>query len=115
MTKKLLATKPDGVENGGTMTKGDLGVSVGESGTGSGKTADMLASEAGNLSDMPTLTSGGEPKSVLLALAWSPIETLLANGEARMFVGRDSVAVIFKHTNHLPTVGLVPEGDLGEL
>lgn len=38
---------------------------------------------------------GEEPKEILLALVWSEIETLLARGEARVFVGNNEVAVIF--------------------
>jgi len=56
----------------------------------------------------PGLKSGEEPTELLLALAWSPIETLQARGLARVFVGNGAVAVFFHKAELLPYLGLVP-------
>lgn len=62
-----------------------------------------------NLSDIsPLLQTGGEPTELLLALAWSPIETLAARGLAKVFVGKGAICVFFHHTELLPHLGLVP-------
>ena len=68
-----------------------------------------------NLSDIsPLLQTGGEPTELLLALAWSPIETLQARGLARVFVGKGAVCVFFHKTELVPHLGLVPT-DLNSL
>lgn len=62
-----------------------------------------------NLSDIsPLLKNGDEPTELLLALAWSPIETLQARGLVRVFVGNGAVAVFFHQTELAPHLGLVP-------
>jgi hypothetical protein len=62
-----------------------------------------------NLKDTgPVMRSGEEPPELLLALAWSPIETLQRLGLAKVFVGSGAVAVIFQNTSLLPEKGLVP-------
>jgi hypothetical protein len=50
---------------------------------------------------------GEEPSSILLQTIWSSVETLLARGEARLFVGNGEVAVIFLETEKTDK-GLVP-------
>ena len=44
------------------------------------------------------LQSGNETTELLLTLVWSTVETLLKRGDARLFVGDNEVAVIFKYT-----------------
>ena len=62
-----------------------------------------------NSDDMPTvLKSGEEPTELLLALAWSPIETLQKRGLARVFVGNGAVAIFLHKTELVPHLGLVP-------
>jgi len=56
----------------------------------------------------PLLKNGDEPTELLLALAWSPIETLQARGMAKVFVGNGAVAVFFHNTELLASIGLVP-------
>ena len=105
MEKKLLARKRDGGASG-AWTKTGLGESVGENEKPRELPADMLASEAQSFSGTPT--NGNEPKGVLLAMAWTAIETLLARNEARIFAGNGLVAVIFGDTDFSKTDGLVP-------
>jgi hypothetical protein len=50
---------------------------------------------------------GEEPREILLQMAWSAVETLLARGDARLFVGNGEVAVIFANTSKTDE-GLVP-------
>ena len=65
-----------------------------------------------NLSDIsPLLKTGEEPTELLLALAWSPIETLQARGLAKVFVGKGAVAVFFHRADLVPHLGLVPTED----
>lgn len=45
-----------------------------------------------------SMKHGEEPTELLLAVAWSQIETLLERGQARLFVGNGEVAVIFANT-----------------
>ena len=62
-----------------------------------------------NLQDIsPLLKNGDEPTELLLALAWSPIETLQARGLVKVFVGNGAVAVFFHKTELIPHLGLVP-------
>lgn len=62
-----------------------------------------------NLSDIsPLLKNGDEPTELLLALAWSPIETLVSRGLARVFVGKGAVAIFLHETDLVPHLGLVP-------
>lgn len=105
MTKKLLAMTRGGVVNG-VWTNTVSAVSVGESESPPDTPADMLASEAQSSSG--TYENGNEPKSVLLAMAWTAIETLLARNEAKIFVGNGSVAVFFHRTDLSKVDGLVP-------
>jgi len=62
----------------------------------------------------PFMKNGEEPTALLLALAWSPIETLQARGLIRVFVGSGGVAVFFHHTELIPGFGLVPTNDKSE-
>lgn len=50
---------------------------------------------------------GEEPKEILLALVWSAVETLLERGDAKIFVGKGEVAVVFANTSKTDD-GLVP-------
>ena len=62
-----------------------------------------------SLNTLPTvMKSGEEPTELLLALAWSPIETLQARGLVKVFVGNGAVAVFFHKTELIPHLGLVP-------
>ena len=62
-----------------------------------------------NLKDMPTvMKSGEESTELLLQLVWSPLETLLAQGKARIFVGKGAVAIFLHQTELVPHLGLVP-------
>ena len=56
----------------------------------------------------PLLQTGGEPTELLLALAWSPIETLAARGLVKVFVGKGAICVFFHQTELVPHLGLVP-------
>lgn len=104
MTKSLLAMKVVGAESG-AKTRGGFVGSVGESGHRNEPPADMLASAPPN--SKSTFESGSEPSSVLLAMAWTAIETLLAREQARLFVGNGEVAVIFANTSYSETEGLL--------
>ena len=55
-----------------------------------------------------TFRSGEETIELLLALVWSPLETLQRRGLVRIFVGKGAVAVIFHKTDLVPHLGLVP-------
>ena len=55
----------------------------------------------------PRMKHGEEPNEVLLAMVWSAVETLLARGDARLFVGNGEVAVVFANTTKTDA-GLVP-------
>ena len=90
--------KQAGVESGGTMPTETFAESVGGSASVQEPRSDMLASGRQSSPNTPPPMESGEPKAVLLALAWSPIETLLARKEARIFVGKDAVAVFFHRT-----------------
>lgn len=111
MTKQVLAKKPAGAGSGELPTE-NSGASVGVSVKRVGNPGDISVSVAKSLDDMPTLSSDGEPKSVLLALIWSPLETLLANGDARIFVGKDAVAVFLHKTALSQHNGLVPADEV---
>jgi len=58
----------------------------------------------------PALKSGEEPTELLLALAWSPIETLKSRGLVRVFVNKadGKVAILIENCAFLDGVGLVP-------
>jgi hypothetical protein len=61
-----------------------------------------------NLKDISQLLqTGGEPKDLLLALLWSPLETLLARGDARLFVGQGTIAIFLHGVDLVPHLGLV--------
>lgn len=62
-----------------------------------------------NLKDTSkSLKNGDEPTELLLQLVWSPTETLINRGIARVLVGNNSVAVVLKNTKIDPERGLVP-------
>lgn len=68
-------------------------------------------SEKGKKSLQPTantMKSGEEPTELLLALVWSPVETLQQRGLARVFVGNGAVAIFLHQTDLVPHLGLVP-------
>ena len=54
------------------------------------------------------MQTGGESKDLLLALLWSALETLLARGDARLFVGKGTIAIFLHGTELAPHLGLVP-------
>jgi len=56
----------------------------------------------------PLMKSGEEPKSLLLAMLWTALETLLARGDARIFVGKGTIAIFLHATDLVPHLGLVP-------
>lgn len=71
----------------------------------------MSEKEANPKNSQGTKTSmkhGEEPTELLLALVWSPVETLRERGLAEIFVGDGRVAIIFANTSINPSVGLVP-------
>ena len=55
-----------------------------------------------------SLKNGEESTALLLALAWSPIETLAQRGLARIYVDGDSVIVSFANSIIVPGRGLLP-------
>jgi len=62
-----------------------------------------------NLGNMPTvLTSGAEPTELLLQLVWSPTETLMKRGKAKLFVGNGAVAIVLIDVTYDPLIGIVP-------
>lgn len=62
-----------------------------------------------NFKNMPaSLTSGEEPTGLLLQLVWSPIETLIERGQAKVFVGSGRVAILLESVGIDEERGLVP-------
>jgi len=55
-----------------------------------------------------SLKNGEESTALLLALAWSPIETLAQRGLAKIYVDGDSVVVAFANSIIVPGKGLLP-------
>lgn len=45
-----------------------------------------------------SMKHGEEPNEILLAMIWSATETLLARGDARLFVGNGEVAIVLART-----------------
>lgn len=54
------------------------------------------------------MTSGEEPIELLLQLVWSPVETLVTQGKAKVFVGKGAVAIFIHGADLVPHLGLVP-------
>jgi hypothetical protein len=62
-----------------------------------------------NLKDInSSLSSGEEPTELLLAVAWSAIETLAKRGKVKIYVGRNAVAVFFHNVRLDEQRGLAP-------
>jgi len=55
-----------------------------------------------------SLSSGEEPTELLLAVAWSAIETLAKRGNAKIYVGKNAVAVFLHNVRLDEQRGLVP-------
>ena len=67
--------------------------------------------EEKNSDGMPTvLTNGAEPIGLLLQLVWSPTETLMKLGKARLFVGEGEVAIVLANTIYDRDKGLAECG-----
>lgn len=54
------------------------------------------------------LKSGDEPTELLLQLAWSPLETLIRRGNAKLFSGDGAICVVLLATQFDENLGLVP-------
>ena len=66
-----------------------------------------------NLPDMPTLfRNGEEPTGLLLALIWSPTETLMKRGEAKLYRSKNGTLYIaLANTSYEPGRGIVKSVD----
>jgi hypothetical protein len=97
--------------SGGSIKRLEIsGVSFGEPQTRTGKACVMSEKEKTKKNSASTylhLKHGEEPIGLLLALVYSPIETLRQRGLVELYEGEGKLAIIIANTRYDPKLGFV--------